>query len=222
MNQEKGKKKKAHANVFAASTWPFDAGVWMDVAVRLDGESGRARKDGPTNHYKLNVAHVCAGLAFELAYKSLLVAEFILPKKTHSIKKLHKMLPTKTQELVEQWFKEAGWKKSDELLEYLDEEMSHPDRKYWMENPWERARTGKGTGTSFVIGIEIMTIPALAPILYKLANLGARNLDVARRQNDLMVRIRLAKSSDPGADVSALEAQLNERGYVYYRSLSEK
>ena len=222
MNQATSKRRKPHVNVFAASTWPHDAAIWMDVAVRLDRESGRAQKSGPSNHFKLNVAHVCTGLAFELAYKSLLVAEFKLPKKTHSIKKLHKMLAPATRERVEQWFKEVGWDKSDRLLEYLDEEMSNPDRKYWMENPWKRAKTGMGTGTGFVIGIEMMTIPKLAPILYKLANLGAQNLDVARKQNDLIGRIQLAKSSDPDADVSTLEAQLNEHGYEFYRSLSDE
>ena len=36
-------------------------------------ESNRSQEDSHTNHNKLNVAHVCTGLAFELAYKSLLV-----------------------------------------------------------------------------------------------------------------------------------------------------
>ena len=195
----------------------------MDVAVRLDSESGRPRNDdhSNTNHHQLNVAHVCTGLAFELAYKSLLVAAFIPLEKTHNIKKLHTMLPTETQESVEQWFKDAGWEKRDKLLEYLDERMSHPDRKYWMENPWARAKTGIRAGPGFAMTGK-MTIPDLTSILYKMANLGAENLTTARQQMILIGRIREAKACNPATDVHNLETQLSEQGYKYYRSLPEK
>ena len=182
MNQKTGEKRKPHANVYAASTWPGGAQAWMDVAVRLDVESGRSRANDHINHHKLNVAHVCTGLAFELAYKSLLVAEFKLPEKTHSIEKLHKMLKEKTKRIVGEWIKKAGWKESVDLLKYLDERMANPDRKYWMDNPWKTAKTGVSQGTSFVIAIGIMTIPELAPISYKLVNLGAENLTKARKR----------------------------------------
>ena len=185
----------------------------MDVAVRLDLESGRGRNNDNINRCKLNVAHVCTGMAFELAYKSLLVAEFKLPKKTHSVEDQHKMLKAETQRIVEDWIKEAGWKESSDLLKYLDERMTHSDRKYWMENPWETAKSGVRSGTSFIIGIGIMTIPKLAPILYKLANLGAQNLDKARKQLYLLEHIQSTRASDPNADVSALEAELDEQGY---------
>ena len=66
MNQKMGDKRKPRANVYAASTWPGDAWAWMDVAVRLDVESGRGRTNDHINHHKLNVAQVCTGLAFEL------------------------------------------------------------------------------------------------------------------------------------------------------------
>ena len=203
------KGREPQPNVYAASMWSAEACTWMNVAVRLDHESGRGRNNN-TDHSKLNVAHVCTGMAFELAYKSLLVAEFKLPEKTHSIEKLHKMLKAETQKIVEHWIKEAGWKESGDLLKYLDERMAHPDRKYWMENPWKTAKTGVRSGTGFIIGIGIMTIPELAPILYKLANLGAQNLDKARKQLYLLEHIQSARASDPNADVSALEAELDD------------
>ena len=193
----------------------------MEVAVRLDLESGRGRNNDNINHCKLNVAHVCTGMAFELGYKSLLVAEFKLPEKTHSIEKLHKMLKAETQKIVEQWIKEAGWKDSGDLLKYLDERMAHPDRKYWMENPWKTAKTGVRSGTGFIIGIGIMTIPELAPILYKLANLGVQNLDKARKQLYLIEHIQFARASDPNADVSAFETELDEQGYELYLTLEK-
>ena len=222
MNQRTETRRKPQPNVYAVSVWPAEAQTWMDAAVRLDLESGRGRDNNNTNHCKLNVAHVCTGLAFELAYKSLLVAEFTLPQKTHSIEKLHKMLKAETQRIVEGWVKEAGWKESGHLLEYLDERMAHPDRKYWMDNPWKTARTGVSSGTSFIIATGIMTIPNLAPILYQLANLGAQNLTKARQQLMLIGQIRAAKASDPDTDVSALEAKLDQRVYELYSSTSER
>lgn len=177
MNQKSGSQKKQYANLFGASLWPREAQVWMDTAVRLDYESNRPQKDSHTDHNKLNVAHVCTGLAFELAYKSLLVAEFKPLKRTHSVEELHGMLGEETRGIVEGDIKEIGWKDSAHLLNYLDERMTHPDRKYWMQNPWKRG----GAGTSFVIAEGIMTIPGLALILHKLVNLGAQNLEKARR-----------------------------------------
>lgn len=172
----KAETKKQYANLFAASQWPREAQVWMNTAVRLDHESDPPEKDGHTDHNKLNVAHVCTGLAFELAYKSLLVAEFQSLEKTHSVEKLHKMLKEETQGIVEGYIKESGWKDSAHLLNYLDQRMTHSDRKYWMENPWKVG----GAGVSFAI-VGINTIPELASILYKLVDLGAQNLDKASK-----------------------------------------
>ena len=222
VNHKIKKKREPQPNVYAASMWPAEAQTWMDVAVRLDRESGRGRNNNNINRCKLNVAHVCTGMAFELAYKSLLMAEFKLPKRTHSIEELHKMLKAETQRIVEGWINRAGWKESNALLKYLDERMAHPDRKYWMENPWKTAKTGVRSGVGFVIGIGIMTIPELAPILYKLANLGAQNLDKVRKQLYLIEHIQFARASDPNADVSAFEAELDEQGYELYNSILKK
>ena len=81
MNNKIKKQREPQPNVYTASIWPAEAQTWMNVAVRLDLESGRGRNNENTDHCKLSVAHVCTGMAFELAYKSLLVAEFKLPEK---------------------------------------------------------------------------------------------------------------------------------------------
>ena len=145
MDQKAGSKKKQYANVYGASLWPWEAQVWMDTAVRLDSESNRPQKNEHIDHNKLNVAHVCTGLAFELAYKSLLVAEFKPLEKTHSVEKLHGMLKEETQEIVEGYIKEAGWKDSAHLLKYLDERMTHPDEN----TGWKIL--GKGEGRELVL-----------------------------------------------------------------------
>ena len=169
--------RKQYANLYAVSCFPWEAQVWMDTAVHLDYESNRHVKNSPTNEIKLNVAHVCTGLAFELAYKSLIIADFKPIERTHEVEKLHGMLKEETQEIVEGYIKEMGWENSTHLLKYLDERMTHPDRKYWMENPWKKG----GTGNSFMIAEGIMSISGLAPILCKLVNLGIQNLEKARK-----------------------------------------
>lgn len=84
--------EKKYANLYAVSIFPREAAVWMDTALRLDSESNRRVENSNTDHNKLNVAHVCTGLAFELAYKSLIVADFKPIAPIHSVGKLHGML----------------------------------------------------------------------------------------------------------------------------------
>ena len=57
---------KQYATFYAASSWYREALVWMNTAVRLDYESNRPKQNGHHDHNKLNVAHVCTGLAFEI------------------------------------------------------------------------------------------------------------------------------------------------------------
>ena len=167
--------EKRLADINTAIIWIGDAKEWMDVAERLDRESGRGQNDTATNHHKLNVSLICTGVAFELAYKSLLVAELKRPKKTQRIEKLHKMLKAETQRTIEDWIKEAGWKESDDLLKYLDKYMVPPDRKYSMENAREKEKQSLDFTPT-----RRQAIPELAPVLYKLADLGEQNLTKAR------------------------------------------
>ena len=180
-------KKKPYANLNVVILWLSEAKVWMDTAMYLDFKSNRPQNNiHNTDDSKLNVAHVCTGLAFELAYKSLLAAEFIPLKKTHSIQKLHEMLKKETRGIVEGYINKKGWKDSTHFLTYLNTNMAHPDRKYWMENPWKKREAGIG----FVTAEGIMTIPGLAPILYKLVDLGWQNIKKARNYSyDLSLSI---------------------------------
>ena len=158
-------------DINTAIIWVGDAKEWMDVAERLDRESGRGQSEIPTNHHKLNISLMCTGMAFELAYKSLLVAELKRPKKIQRIEKLHKMQKAETQRTIEDWIKEAGWNESEDLLKYLDEYMVPPDRKYSIEHAREKEKQSPDfTPTG------MQAIPELAPILYKLADLGEQNL----------------------------------------------
>lgn len=175
MNQKAGSENKKLNNLVIASMWSTEAQVWMDTAVRLDYESNLQVENRGFDLNKQNVAHVCTGLAFELAYKSLIIADFKPIKKTHYVKKLHGMLKTETKKIVEGYITHAGWEDSTSLLNYLDETMTHPSRKYWMDDPCKEKRTS----AKFVRkGKE--TIPELAPILHKLVNLGAENLEKSR------------------------------------------
>ena len=174
MTQQAGSPKKQHANLGQSFVWLLEAQVWMDTAVRLDAESNRPQRNGNYDANKLNVAHVCTGLAFELAYKSLLVAEFKPLEKTHSVEKLHEKLEEETQEIVEGYIKRAGWKDSTSLLNYLDERMTHPDRKYWMENPWKKGGGGVGFSSA-----PNRTIPELASILRDLVILASQKFKKA-------------------------------------------
>ena len=175
-NTENGEKRLT--NVDTAMMWLGDAQAWLDMAERLDSESKREQNADPTNHHKRSVAHACIGLAFELAYKSLLVAEFKIPEETHSIEKLHKRLKVETQRVVEEWIKEAGWEESGALLKFLDNYMAHPDIKYRLDNPWEKEKRGPG----FIL-TEMGTIPKLTTILCQLVNLGEQNLAKAREMS---------------------------------------
>ena len=176
MTQKTKNNQERHADLFLTSLWPGEAQVWMDTAVRLDYESNLHVKNRGFDLNKQNVAHVCTGLAFELAYKSLIIADSKSIKRTHSIKELHGMLKEETRRIVEGYITEAGSEDSAALLKYLDKTMTHPDRKYWMNNPWKVKRTC----ASFV-RTGIMTIPELASILHKLVNLGEENLEKARK-----------------------------------------
>ena len=57
------------------TNWLGDSQVWMKKAIEIDRTSGRGQKAVETDMNELNVAHVCVGLAFELAFKALAKSE---------------------------------------------------------------------------------------------------------------------------------------------------
>ena len=155
------------------SNWYGDSFAWMRVALREDRESGRERENsgGFTDHHRLNVALVSAGIAIELIYKVILIADRVDTrvdnKPTHDIAKLHGLLESRKDQ-VESILLGEGWRSVDSFLDFMDNELKHADRKYWMSSP-PNLKERRGVG--FVIAIGLMTVPSLARVHRKLAAL---------------------------------------------------
>jgi len=149
------------------SGWLGDSRVWMETAVRLDRVSGRGRGDGDDVH-AANVAHVCTGLAFELVLKALAVTEGLRIKPTHSVSFVYGQMRKETQEEIAALIRERG-SDAKEVLEYLDERMCHPDRKYWMVNTKQQ-----GGAVGFIQNSKILVIPALAELHRGIARIATR------------------------------------------------
>ena len=149
-----------------ASNWYGDSAAWMRAALREDAESGRERgkSGGNIDHHRLNVGLVSAGIAIELLYKVLLIADRVEIKPKHDVTTLHGLLETR-KELVESILLEEGWPTVEAFLDFMDNDLRHWDRKYWMSKPPKRSAVG------FTIGIEIMTVPGLARVHKRMAAL---------------------------------------------------
>lgn len=135
--------------------WIGDSQVWMKTAVKLDQMSGRGQ-GGEENINAANVAHVCTGFAFELVLKALVVSEGVDIKRTHKTSVVYGMLREGTKSEIAALIQEGGMSEKY-LFDYLDERMSHPDRKYWMVNPKQQ-----NASMGFVQNIEGLVIPDLA------------------------------------------------------------
>ena len=149
-----------------ASNWYGDSAAWMRAALREDAESGREKgKSGrDIDHHRLNVGLVSAGIAIELMYKVILVADRVEFKATHDIRTLHGLLEARKGR-VEGILLEEGWPTVEAFLDFMDNDLRHADRKYWMSKPPRRGAVG------FTIGIEIMTVPGLARVHRRMAAL---------------------------------------------------
>ena len=66
---------------------------------------------------------------------------------THKPSDAHANLAEEDRIKVEQIITKHGWKDKDELLAYLDEQLCHGDRKYWM-----RSKEGGAARGMFHIG----------------------------------------------------------------------
>lgn len=158
----------------AISTWLGDSQVWMRIAVERARSADHGL--GGANHNELNVAHVCTGLAFELAMKALAKSEGRSVVLKHEATKIYRSLSQHSRTRIEQ----AAETDLDGLLRYLDREMCHPDRKYWMMD-----RRGRHQATGF----------SLSPAIPTLAALHAKIIDIAGEitfenwQEGLQVRI---------------------------------
>ena len=155
-----------------ATNWYWDSAAWVRVALREDVESGRegGKSGGNIDRNRLNVALVSVGIAIELMYKVLLIADRVEIQATHDIRTLHGSLETRKGQ-VESILLGEGWPDVETFLAFMDNDLRHADRKYWMSKPAQKNRPRKSGATNFTVGIEIMTVPRLARVHKKMAAL---------------------------------------------------
>ena len=152
------------------STWLGDSQVWMAAALERDRQSGREQNRLAMDHHELNVAHVCVGFAFELALKALAKSERRSATKKHEATKNFRSLGTQSQAKIEKIVEEITSYSIDVFLEYLDERMCNPDRKYWMVE-----KGGQMGAVGFLTGDKNLMIPKLAEVHGKIVDLVGEN-----------------------------------------------
>ena len=152
------------------SQWLGDSQVWMKTAVEKDRASGRGQNDVETDMHELNEAHVCAGLAFELALKALAKSERRPITKKHESAKNYRALSTKSQLRIKQFVEKETPNTIEGFLQYLDERMCHPDRKYWMVG-----KKGEAGPVGFVHNVEGLIIPDLEKVHSKIVQMVGEN-----------------------------------------------
>ena len=163
--------------------WLSDSQVWMTTAVELDRRSGRGRRHGDIDSSELNVAHVCTGLAFELALKALATSERRPIAMKHEAEKSYRNLGKQSRATLKKFVKESENLPNtiEDLLEYLDERMCHPDRKYWMVG-----KTGAMSGIGFAQNLPGLVIPDLAVLHAKIVNMAGRKTFVDWQEGALV------------------------------------
>ena len=146
-----------------------DAVVWMAQASELHGQLSGDLYGEEAN--KANVAAVCAGLAFELIFKVLVRAG---GKEPHDV--LHKpsrafaMLDREAQHAVERAALKHGWSSVTTLLDYLDDDLCTPQRRYW----WRPLQGGSATSRYPLQGPR--TIPGLHGLHKDLCDLARQQM----------------------------------------------
>ena len=163
--------KISHKSIFALLG---DAQVWMALAFLLDQTSKRAevvatfRPPAAGTAYldtnQLNIAHTCLGFAFELAYKSTVALDTGKFLKGHKLEKCHRELTAETRSQLEEWIQETGWASAQKFLEFADEYLTNPDRKYWYEPPKMENMQQKG----FTLLSRPHEIPNLTSLVRKM------------------------------------------------------
>ena len=151
----------------------FDSQAWMATTLQKDRESGRMETPEEINHHMLNIATISAGVAIELIYKALALAEGGPVIKKHDIGKLHNAIPrSETKREIEKTLNDLGWPGTKKWVEFTDEEIEHDNRRYWNYDPNKIHSRGLG----FVIGIDIKTIPAIAKVHLRLSDLARQRI----------------------------------------------
>ena len=152
------------------SLWLGDSQVWMNTAVEKDKSSGRGQSGSEVDSNELNVAHVCVGLAFELVLKALAKSEGRTIRTKHGSLKNYRALSKKSQYRIAQIVDKHTSNAIEDFLQYLDERMCHPDRKYWMVG-----RKGEVGGVGFVQNVQGLVIPDIAKVHAGIARMVGEN-----------------------------------------------
>ena len=147
--------------------WLGDSQEWMATAVEKYKQFERSAK---TEHNTYNVGHVCAGIAFELVLMALAVSEGKPYSKKHGAAKNFSSLGKESRQAIKAIVEQVADCPFENFLEYLDESMCDPDRKYWGYD-----KEGGGGGVGFVIGIGSFLPPTLATVHGKIADMVGRN-----------------------------------------------
>ena len=165
MHNNTDKTSTRQVDLDKAATWLANAQTWIKLAEQLTSESACASQSN-----KLNVAHVCIGLAFQKAYNSLLVAEAKWPRDKDAIEKTHNRLQRDTQITVEEWIAQADCDASvilKSLDTYMNEYMAPPHEPF-------------GIGALGADGTPIADVSILIEILRQLFRLAEEVLTEAK------------------------------------------
>ena len=147
--------------------WLGDCQEWMATAV---SKYEQFEQSGRTNYHAYNVSHVCVGFAFELVLMALAVSERKPYAKKHDATKNYSSLGKQSRQAIKTIVELDTGCSLDNFLDYLDERMSDPDRKYWGYN-----KDGEAGGVGFVTGVDSFLPPTLAAVHGKIADLVGRN-----------------------------------------------
>jgi len=113
-----------------------EAQIWMHVAADLhlqSADDSLAGANYPQTN-QLNVAHVCAGFAFELLFKVLARAGGGDPPAVHrpseAFETIKQLPDDRLVDSIGKIFSQHGWRDTEELLTFLDD-LCDTNRKYW-------------------------------------------------------------------------------------------
>ena len=152
------------------ANWLGDSQVWMQTAIDKDKASQRANNHLDTDVHELNVAHVCAGLAFELVLKALAKSEGRQIVTKHEATKCYRALSKQSQEHIATIIQNRTALTFQQFLRYLDDRMCHPDRRYWMVG-----RKGEARAVGFAVNLKGLVVPDLANVHADIAELVGAN-----------------------------------------------
>lgn len=175
-------------NLDKAKTWLADAKTWIELAEKLTSENAGAPQDS-----KLNVANTSIGLAFQITYNSLLVAEAKWPRENASIKTTHNRLQRETQTEIEECMALLGCD-ADDILNSLDNFMN----EYFVPT---REPLGAVAPTAEDTAIANARIPI--EILHRLFCIAEASLTDAEKTG-------VSNQPNPGKDLDAVLAKINE------------